>query len=71
MGHELYVTLPSVHLGLWISANSVGNVNTAKSLQTSRKQFASRQKRSPQLKPGSWLGHTLYIYLYSLSPTVY
>ena len=32
--------------GLWKSTNSVGNINTAKSLQKSRKQFVSRRKRS-------------------------
>ena len=45
-------------LGLWISANSVVNITTAKSLQNSRKQFASRRKRSSTLDPGSCLGYT-------------
>ena len=45
-------------LDLWIPANSVRNVNTAKSLQKSRRQFASRRKRSPTLDPGSCLGYT-------------
>ena len=27
-------------IGLWILANSIGNINTAKSLQKSRKKFA-------------------------------
>ena len=45
-------------LGLWISANSVGNINKAKSLQKSRKQFASRQKGSHQKLS------RLYIYTY-------
>ena len=31
-------------LGLWISANSIVNINTAKSLLKRRNQFASRQK---------------------------
>ena len=34
-------------LSLWISANSVRIVNTAMSLQKSRKQFSSRRKRFP------------------------
>ena len=33
-------------LGLWKSTNSVGNINTGKLLQKSRKQFDSRRKRS-------------------------
>ena len=36
-------------LGLWKSTNCVGNINTAKSLQKSWKQFASRRNRSPRL----------------------
>ena len=40
---------PAFQLGIWISANSVKNINTAKSLHKSRKQFASRRKRSPTL----------------------
>ena len=43
------------------SANSVGNINTAESLQKNRKQFASCQKGSPPLKPGSCLDYT-YVY---------
>ena len=45
-------------LGLWISANSVVNITTANLLQNSRKQFASRRKRSSTLDPGSCLGYT-------------
>ena len=41
-----------LQLGLLKSTNSVGNINTAKTLQKSRKQFASRRKRS--LTGGSW-----------------
>ena len=47
-------------LGLSISTNIVGNINTAKLLQKGRKQFVSRRKRSPPLNPGSCLG---YIYI--------
>ena len=36
-------------LGLWISANSVGNINTANMQQKNRKWYA---KRSPTLDPG-------------------
>ena len=43
-------------LDFLISDNSVANINTTKSLQKSRKQFASRRKRSPTLNPGSLLG---------------
>ena len=43
---------------LQISANSFANINTVKSLKKSRKQLASRWKRSPLLEPGSRLGHT-------------
>ena len=45
-------------LGLWILANSIVNINTAKSLQKSGKQFASRRKWFPRLGPGSCLGYT-------------
>ena len=48
----------NLQLGLWISANSIQNINTAKSLQKNRKQFASRRKGYPQLEPGSCLGYT-------------
>ena len=44
-------------LSLGILANSVRNISTAKSIQKSRKQFASRQKRSQPLEPGSCLGY--------------
>ena len=47
--------------GLWMSANSVGNTNTAKSLQKSKNKFASRRKKSQPLEPGSFWGYTLYI----------
>ena len=40
-------------LGLWIIANSVGNINTAESLQKNRKQFVSSRKKYPPLGPGS------------------
>ena len=55
-------------LGLRISANSVANINTAKSLQKIRKQFACKRKRSPILDPGIYLDcitkhiHLLFIY---------
>ena len=62
---ELYVTLPTrwgpyddFKLGLQISANVVGIINTAKSLHKSRKQFTNRRKRSPSPWPRSWLGFT-------------
>ena len=48
--------------GLLISANSIGNICTAKSLQKSREQFASRRKRSPTMDPGSCMSYTIYIY---------
>ena len=58
-------------LGLWISANSVGNINTAKSLQKNRKKFASRPKMSHSLGPFSCLSYTstlihlfAFIYIY-------
>ena len=35
--------------------NSVRNINTAKSLQNRRKQFAMRRKKSPTLDTGSYL----------------
>ena len=44
------------------SANSVGNITTAKSLQKSRTLFASIQKRYPTLEPVVCPG--LYIHLY-------
>ena len=47
-------------LGLWISANSVGNIKTAKSILKSRKQFASRRNRSPTLDPGSCLSNYVH-----------
>ena len=61
-GHELYVTLPRGwgsmldFQGLWMSAISVGCINTAKSIQKSRKQFES--KRSPPNGTGCCLGYT-------------
>ena len=45
-------------LGLRKSANSVGNITTAKSLQKSRKQFYRRQERYLPLEPGSCPGYT-------------
>ena len=53
----------------WLSIRSlkisVGNIITAKSLQKSRKQFASRRKRSPPLEPGSCLGYiSILIHLF-------
>ena len=41
-------------LGLWISANSIVDINTAKSLQKSRKQFVSKRKRSPTTGISKW-----------------
>ena len=42
-------------LGLWLSANSVGNINTAKSLQKSKKPFAS----------SLWFRYSYLDYIYS------
>ena len=42
------------------------NINTSKSLQKSKKQFANRQKWFPPLEPDSCLGYTS-ILLYLLS----
>ena len=47
-------------LGLWKSTNSVSNINTAKSLQKSRKQFTYRQKGPYQGDPVSCLVIHLY-----------
>ena len=60
-------TLADFQLGLCISANSVKNFNSAKSIQKSRKQFASRRKRSPTLDLGSCLGYTSILVIDSLS----
>ena len=49
-------------LGLLILAKRVVYINTAKSLQKSRNQFATRRKRSPTLDPGSCLGYTFIEY---------
>ena len=49
---------PDFQLSLLISANSVVNIDTDKSLQNSKKQFATRTKRSRTLDPGSCLGYT-------------
>ena len=43
----------------------VRNVNTAKSLQKSRKQFVSRQKRSSTIDLGSYPD---YIYILAVTP---
>ena len=43
---------------LWLSACSVRNMNTAKSLKKSRKKFASWRKRSSPLGSDSCLGYT-------------
>ena len=47
MGWKSYA---DVQLGLWISANSVGNIITAKSLRKRRKQFANGQNMSRTLR---------------------
>ena len=47
--------------GFLKSAYCVGNINTAKSLQKSRKQIASRGKRSPTLDIGSYLDYNIYV----------
>ena len=44
-------------------ANIIENINTVKSLQKIRKQFANRRKRSPPLDPGSCLGYLSIIHL--------
>ena len=64
-------TLP-FQLGLWISANSVGNINTAKSLQKRRKKLLADQKSL--LHWGHlvvWVIHLhLYIYLHLFTFTM-
>ena len=47
-------TLCRLSIRSLISANSVGSIKTTKTLQKSRKQLASRRKRSPTLDPGSF-----------------
>ena len=49
------------------SANSVGNINTAKSILKNRRQFASRLKGYPPLGTGSCLNYTsihLFLFLF-------
>ena len=48
-------------LRLIISGNSIVNINKAKTLRKSRKQFASRRNRSSRQGPG-----VIYIYTYPL-----
>ena len=55
---ELLLRGVDFQLELWISANSIRNINTAKSLQNNRKQFDSRRKKSLPLGPGSCLDYT-------------
>ena len=53
-------------LCLLIATNIVANINTSKSLQKRRKQFASRRKSSPRLdKIVVWVIHR-YFYNYSI-----
>ena len=48
---------------------TVENINTAKSLQKSRKQFASRRKRSPKLNPSSYLDYmSIRMHLFAFYP---
>ena len=58
-------TVPT--LSLSISDNSSGNIETDESIQKNRKQFASRRKRSPTLKPSSAKLEKMYCKLIQLS----
>ena len=61
----------NINWGLWISANSVANINKAYSLQKSRKHFAVRRKRTPSLGQGSCLDYTsTYTYTFSIEINV-
>ena len=53
--------------GVWgPCTNSVGNINTAKSLQNRRKQFGSRRKKYPDLEQGTFLGYIYTFILYKI-----
>ena len=53
-------------LGLWISGNSDGNVNTAKlMILKNRMEFISWRKTSSTLDQGSYLGYTPIIKSYN------
>ena len=58
-------------LGLWISANSVGNINTAEVATKEQKafNFASWQKKSSTVDPGSYLDY-LYMFVYAFIITI-
>ena len=45
-------------------------MNISKSLHKSRKQFASRRKRSPRLDPGSCLGYTSILNAFMIATLV-
>ena len=47
-------------LGLWILANNIGNINTAKS-KKDQKAICKMTKKVPTtaLKPGNYKGHTV------------
>ena len=45
-------------------------MNISKSLHKSRKQFASRRKRSPRLDPGSCLGYTSILNAFMIAALV-
>ena len=49
---------PEFGIGSLKSAQNVGNINTAKSLQKKRKQFSSKRKGSPSLRAGSYMDYT-------------
>ena len=51
-------TLLRISLGIGISANSVGNMNTAKSLQKGESNLLADKNGSASLEPGSCLGYT-------------
>ena len=57
-------TCADISLGLWISANSVGYIDTAKSLHNSRKQFDSKGKSFTTLNPGTYLDYTPILHIY-------
>ena len=53
-------TLSRLCIGTWKSTNSNRNINTAKLLQKTRKQFDIRRKGTPPLGPGSCLDYTIH-----------
>ena len=45
-------------LGLWVSANSVENINKQSRYKRAESNLLADEKRSPTLDPGSCLGYT-------------